>query len=97
MAGYVIAEVEVTDPVQFEKYRQGVPATVAAFGGRYIVRGGAITSLEGGWNPKRLIILEFPDVATAKAWYDSPAYQPLLAQRGTCARSRLIIVEGYTP
>ena len=97
MAGYVIAEVEVTDPVLFEQYRAGVPATVAAHGGRYIVRGGAVTRVEGDWNPKRLIILEFPSVAAAKAWHDSPAYAPLLAMRERSAKSRVIIVEGYTP
>lgn len=97
MAGYVIAEVEVTDPVLFEQYRAGVPATVAAHGGRYIVRGGAVTRMEGDWNPKRLIILEFPSVEKAKAWHDSPAYAPLIAMRERSARSKVIIVEGYTP
>ena len=97
MKGYVIAEVEVTDPTLFEQYRQGVPPTVAAYGGRYLVRGGAVTPAEGGWNPKRLIILEFPDVATAKAWHDSAAYTPLKAMRERAARSRIIIVEGAAP
>ena len=97
MAGYVIADVEVTDPVLFEQYRAGVPATVAAHGGRYIVRGGAVTRAEGDWNPKRLIILEFPSVAAAKAWHDGPDYAPLLAMRERSAKSRVIIVEGYTP
>lgn len=97
MAGYVIAEVEVTDPALFEQYRAGVPATVAAHGGRYLVRGGAVTRVEGDWNPKRLIILEFPSAAAAKAWHDSPAYAPLIAMRERSAKSRVIIVEGYTP
>ena len=94
MKGYVIAEAEVTDPALFEEYRKGVPETVAAFGGRFIVRGGAITVAEGDWQPKRLAVLEFPDVAAAKAWYASPAYAPLLAMRERAARTRLIIVEG---
>ncbi len=97
MKGYVIAEVEVTDPILFEQYRAGVPATVAAHGGRYLVRGGAITPAEGGWNPKRLIILEFPDVAAAKAWHDSAAYAPMKAMRERSARSKIIIVEGAAP
>lgn len=97
MKGYVIAEVEVTDPATFEQYRQGVPPTVAAHGGRYLVRGGAITPAEGGWNPKRLIVLEFPDVAAAKAWHDSAAYAPLKAMRERSARSRIVIVEGAAP
>jgi uncharacterized protein (DUF1330 family) len=97
MAGYVIAEIEVTDPVVFERYREGVPATIAAYGGRYLVRGGALTVLEGDWQPKRLIVLEFPDAATARAWHDSPAYAPLLALREKSARTRLIIAEGWQP
>lgn len=94
MKGYVIAEVEVTDPALFEQYRQGVPGTIAAHGGRYLVRGGAVTPAEGGWNPKRLIVLEFPSVAAARAWHDSAAYAPLKAMRERSARSRIIIVEG---
>jgi uncharacterized protein (DUF1330 family) len=94
MKGYVIAEVEVTDPALFEEYRKGVSETVAAFGGRFVVRGGAITPVEGGWQPKRLAVLEFPDVAAAKAWHASPAYAPLLAMRERAARTRLVIVEG---
>lgn len=94
MKGYVIAEVEVTDPALFEEYRKGVPETVAAFGGRFVVRGGAITPVEGGWQPKRLVVLEFPDVAAAKAWHGSPAYAPLLAMRERAARTRMVIVEG---
>ena len=91
---YVIAEVEVTDPALFEEYRKGVPETVAAFGGRFVVRGGAITRAEGDWNPKRLVILEFPDVASAKAWHASSVYAPLKAMRERSARTRLLIVEG---
>ena len=94
MKGYVIAEVEVTDPVLYEEYRKGAPGTVAAFGGRFIVRGGAVTTAEGDWQPKRLVVVEFPDVATAKAWHASPAYAPLLAMRERAAKSRVIIVEG---
>ena len=84
----------VTDPPLFEEYRKGVPDTVASFGGRYVVRGGAVTTAEGDWNPKRLIVLEFPDVATAKAWHGSPAYAPLKAMRERSARTRMVIVEG---
>jgi uncharacterized protein (DUF1330 family) len=94
MLAYVIAEVEVTDPTLFEQYRQGVPATVAAHGGRYLVRGGAVTPAEGDWRPKRLIILEFPSVERAKAWHASPAYAPLKAMRERSARSKVVIVEG---
>ncbi len=97
MKGYVIAEVEVTDPTLFEQYRAGVPPTVSAHGGRYLVRGGAITPAEGGWNPKRLIVLEFPDLAAAKAWHGSAAYAPLKAMRERSAHSKSVIVEGAAP
>ena len=78
----------------YETYRQQVPATIAAFGGRYLVRGGALTVLEGTWSPKRCVILEFPSMAQLKAWYDSPAYVPLRAIRERSTKSNLVMVEG---
>jgi uncharacterized protein (DUF1330 family) len=97
MAAYVIAEVEVTDPATFEEYRKGVPATIAAYGGRYVVRGGALESLEGGWNPKRLVLLEFPSMEQARRWYGSPEYRDLLAMRLRSTNSRAVLVEGAPP
>jgi uncharacterized protein (DUF1330 family) len=94
MSAYVIADVEVLDSAAYEEYRQQVPATIAAFGGRYLVRGGALTVLEGDWSPKRCVILEFPSMAQLKAWYDSPAYVPLRAIRERTTKSRLVMVEG---
>lgn len=94
MSAYVIADVEVIDSAGYEQYRQQVPATIAAFGGRYLVRGGALTALEGDWLPKRCVILEFPSMAQLEAWYDSPAYVPLRALRQRTTKSRLVKVEG---
>jgi uncharacterized protein (DUF1330 family) len=94
MNAYLIADVEVLDSAGYEAYRQQVPATIAAFGGRYLVRGGALTVLEGDWSPKRCVILEFPSMAQLKAWYDSPAYVPLRAIRERTTKSRLVMVEG---
>jgi len=94
MSAYVIADVEVLDSAGYEAYRQQVPATIASFGGRYLARGGALTVLEGDWAPKRCVILEFPSIAQAKAWYDSPAYVPLRAIRERTTKSRLVMVEG---
>ena len=94
MTGYVIAEVEVTDPAAFDEYRQKVPATIAQHGGRYLVRGGAIDGKEGDWQPKRLVVLEFPSADQAKRWYASPEYAPLLALRLRAAKSKVIIVDG---
>lgn len=94
MAGYVIAEVEVTDPVVYEEYRKLVPATIAKYGGKYLVRGGEIEPKEGGWQPKRLVVLEFSSLAQAREWYHSPEYAPVLALRLKAARSKAVLVEG---
>jgi uncharacterized protein (DUF1330 family) len=97
MAAYIIADVEVLDPEKYEAYRAGVPAVIAAFGGSYRVRGGAVETLEGGWTPNRCVILEFPDMERLKAFYNSPEYAPLLEIRKKTARSRIVAVEGYAP
>jgi uncharacterized protein (DUF1330 family) len=94
MPGYVIAEVEVTDPATYEEYRKRVPAIVAQYGGKYLVRGGAVESKEGGWNPKRLVVLEFASLEQARKWYHSPEYAPVLALRLKAARSKMVLVEG---
>lgn len=94
MAAYLIADVEITDPAAFEEYRQRVPATIAAYGGRYLVRGGATAVLEGDWSPRRLIVVEFESLARAHAWYASPEYRPLIALRERSAKTRLVIAEG---
>jgi uncharacterized protein (DUF1330 family) len=94
MAAYVIAEVEVTDPATYETYRKLVPPTLDKYGGRFLVRGGAVESKEGGWEPKRLVVLEFASMEQARKWYASPEYAPALALRLKAARSRLLLVEG---
>lgn len=94
MPAYVFANIEVTDPVLYEEYRKGVPATIAQYGGRFVARGGAVEGLEGGYAPKRVVILEFPSVERAKAWWDSPEYQPLRVLRQRASRGDLLLVEG---
>ncbi len=94
MPAYVIADVEVTDPAGFEDYRSRVAATVAQFGGRYLVRGGATETKEGDWTPRRLILLEFPTMARAREWFASPEYAPLIALRQRTARTKLVFAEG---
>jgi uncharacterized protein (DUF1330 family) len=94
MPAYVIADVEVIDSVAYEEYRQKAPPTIAAYGGRYIARGGAIEVLEGAWAPRRCVLLEFANMAALKAWWDSPEYTPLRAIRERATKSRLIAVEG---
>ncbi|MBM3368085.1 MAG: DUF1330 domain-containing protein [Betaproteobacteria bacterium] len=94
MAGYVIAEVDVHDAALFEEYRKLVPATIAQYGGKYLVRGGATESREGGWAPKRMVMLEFPSAEQARKWYHSAEYAPALALRLKAATTRMVIVEG---
>jgi uncharacterized protein (DUF1330 family) len=94
MSAYVIAEVEVTDPQAYEEYRRLVPATVEKYGGRFLVRGGAIETLEGGWQPKRLVVLEFEGAEQARRWYESPEYGVAMPLRHKAANSRVVIVEG---
>ena len=97
MSAYVVGEVEITDPAAYEEYRKLVPATIAKYGGKYLVRGGAVETKDGGWQPKRLVVLEFPSMEQARKWYHSPEYAPALAIRLKAARSKLVLVEGAPP
>ena len=94
MAAYVIAEVEVQDKDRYETYKRMVPPTLAAYGGRFVVRGGEVETLEGGWSPGRLVILEFPSAERAKAWWDSEEYAAAKALRQATAHTRMIVVAG---
>ncbi len=94
MPAYVVVEVEVLDKERYETYKQMVPASLAAYGGRFVVRGGATETLEGDWAPKRLVILEFPSVERAKAWWGSQEYAEAKALRQATARTQMLVVEG---
>ncbi len=94
MKGYVMGEIEVTDPEAYEEYRSKVLATVEQYGGRFLVRGGRLEPLEGGWAPTRIVLLEFPSFGQAQAWYRSPQYAPLITLRQKASRGRLVLVEG---
>ena len=94
MAAYLVVDIEITDADAYENYRAKVPALIAAHGGRYLVRGGASEVLEGTWQPRRTVILEFPDMVSLKAFWQDPQYQPLRAIRELAAKSNLVAVEG---
>jgi uncharacterized protein (DUF1330 family) len=94
--GYVIAEVDVTDPEAFKKYAEKVPATVAAADGHYLVRGGKIQVVEGE-APKRVVVIAFESAEKAHAWEYSPAYEAIKPMRQSSAKSRIFIVEGIAP
>jgi uncharacterized protein (DUF1330 family) len=97
LPAYVIVQVTVGDPVAYERYKRLAQDAVAAYGGRYIVRGGATTILEGTWQPSRLVVLEFPDAERARAWWHSPEYAPGKALRQACAETEMLLVEGMLP
>ena len=91
--GYVIAEVDVTDPTTFQKYADKVPGTLAPFNGHYLVRGGKIQAVEGD-APKRFVVLAFDSAEKARSWEDSPAYDAIKPIRHSSAKSRVFIAEG---
>ena len=94
MAGYLIVQVEVTDPAQYEDYKKMVPASLEPFGGKFVVRGGACENLEGNWQPKRLVVIQFPSVDAAKKWWASSEYRDAKALRQRSAKAEMIVVEG---
>lgn len=94
MPAYVVAEIEITDPAEYDKYRPLAAASIARHGGRFAVRGGKISLLEGSPEPERVVLIEFPDAAAARRWYDSADYQEALKIRQAASRGRVFIVEG---
>ena len=94
MTAYVIFDVEVTNPVEYEGYKQLAAPTVALYGGKYIVRGGQTETLEGNWSPKRIVVLQFENIERAKAWINSPEYSEARDLRHKYAVSKAIVVEG---
>jgi uncharacterized protein (DUF1330 family) len=95
MAAYVISEVKARDSTLFDAYRKLASASIEKYGGRYVVRGGKLEVVEGGPEPKAMIVVEFPSMARAKEWYASPEYAAALKVRNSGAlERRLIFVEG---
>lgn len=94
MKAYVIVNVSISDPERYNDYIRAATPTVAAHGGRYVVRGGRAEKLEGDVSVNRIVVLEFLGYAEAKGWYESPEYQAALAIRQSCSTATLILVEG---
>jgi uncharacterized protein (DUF1330 family) len=94
MPAYVISEVEMRDAAGFEAYRTIAAKSIAKYGGRYLVRGGAASVIEGGPPPKAIIVVEFPTMERLREWYASPEYAKALKLRVTALDRRLIFVEG---
>jgi uncharacterized protein (DUF1330 family) len=97
MAAYVIVDIEVTDPALYEEYKKVSPQAIAAYGGKYLARGGKTTMLEGDWSPKRLVILEFPNAKRAQEWWDSTEYAQPKTMRQRSTRTNMLILEGILP
>jgi uncharacterized protein (DUF1330 family) len=97
MPAYLIVETDIHDPEQYERYKAASPAAVAAGGGRFVVRGGELTVLEGDWHPERLVVLEFESLEAAKRFYESEEYQEVKKLRDGAANLRMVAVEGIEP
>jgi len=93
MPAYAIFDITVHDPVRYEEYKKLAPPAIAAYGGKYLVRGGRMDVLEGDWEPSRVVVLEFPTAEQAKAWIDSPEYREARALRHATATTNAILVE----
>ena len=94
VSAYIIADIQVSDPVACDDYRPLAAASIARFGGRFIVRGGKVDLLEGEPQPERIVVIEFPDAGTARRWYQSEEYQTALKIRQAASRGRVLLVEG---
>jgi uncharacterized protein (DUF1330 family) len=98
MSAYVIGDVrDAWDVEALQEYRRRNTDAVAAHGGRFIVRGGEVEHLEGEWDTRRVIVIEFPDAAAARGWYESEDYAPLKALRQGASATNIILVEGTSP
>jgi uncharacterized protein (DUF1330 family) len=94
MAGYIVADIEITDPAEYQTYSQQVAGTLEPYGGKFLTRGGQPETLEGDWKTKRIVIIEFSSVEQARAWYDSPAYSAIIGIRQRSAVSSILLVHG---
>ena len=97
MAAYVIADIDVRDPERYAEYVKRVPASIEAYGGRYLVRAGRCEQLEGDRVPRRVIVLEFDSYERAREWWDSESYRALAGLRHAASKSEILLVEGYAP
>lgn len=94
MSAYIVSRVTILDPQAMQRYMAEAPVTVAAFGGRYLVRGNDVRALEGGWEHERMVIVEFPDTESAEAWYGSDVYRPLRELRQRSASTVILLAAG---
>jgi uncharacterized protein (DUF1330 family) len=91
---YVIVRAKVTDPEAYEEYKQHSGPAVARYGGHFLARGGLLETLEGGEESSRVVLIEFPDLDTARRWYNSPEYQQAISIRKDAAKAQFVLLEG---
>jgi uncharacterized protein (DUF1330 family) len=94
MAAYLVVDIDVTNPAQFEEYKKLAPGAIAKYGGRYVIRGGAYEAIEGNWKPQRLTVVEFESMEKAKAFYNSAEYQAAIKARAGAANMKMLLVQG---
>lgn len=94
MKSYIIVDVTIRDTGRYDQYKRLTPDSLRPFEGKFIVRGGAVERLEGDWTPGRIVVIEFPSLEKARAWWSSDAYKPLKAIRQSSATTQMIVVEG---
>ncbi|HEX7458768.1 MAG TPA: DUF1330 domain-containing protein [Ginsengibacter sp.] len=93
MAAYIIVDVKINNAEMYEEYKKLTPASIAAFQGKFIVRGGSTETLEGDWKPGRIVVLEFPNAELAKQWWESSEYAPAKIIRQSAANTKMILIE----
>ncbi len=96
MPAYVVVDIEVTNPTEYDEYKKLSPAAVALYGGKYLARGGKTEVLEGNWSPSRLVILEFDSIERAQQWLNSPEYRAARDIRRRSTHSNMVAVEGVS-
>ena len=94
MPAYIVVEIDVHDAETYETYKRLAPPPIEQYGGRYLVRGGAVETLEGDWSPRRFVLLEFPSAERAREWHASEEYAHAKSLRQASAHTRMILVEG---
>ena len=97
MPAYMVATIDVTDPAQYEEYKALAPIAIKKFGGEYLTRGGAMETVEGPEQTKRVVLVKFPDMDTVRAFYNSPEYKKARDAREGAAEGQFVILDGYTP
>lgn len=94
MPAYVIVDIEITDPKEYEEYKKHTPGSLVPYDGKFLTRGGVVENLEGDWKPSRLVILAFPSMEKARAWWNSPGYAPAKLIRQRASNTQMIVAEG---